>query len=147
MNLEDELTGDKAQAANECCKAVMVAVAPFLLKMDCGGEKATLLAGAAIPTLAGITALFSHPATYDRVCKPGPDEMIFGACYIIATSELHSEGMIMGYSPDIVLKTIELFKKVTGRDYSNIHPALREVLDEYLAEGKDVPDSVKKFVS
>lgn len=128
-NNENEITGKKQEIAQQCITATAK-----LQEVACGvmqeaGEKISLLAGCSIPSLTRLTMVFCDHNHLDSPHTPTADDITLGACYVIATVEDHGEGVVMGFSPETLDKALVIFNTLMGREYPNIAPVLRQMID------------------
>jgi len=141
------MTGQRDQIANSCVQAVARMAQIGISQMDEAPEKVVFLCGTAIPGLAGIALIFAHPDRQEAMFNhQKPDDLAFGALYMIAASEEHPDGICCGWSPLILAKACEMFKTLFGRDYTNLNPALVEMIKERQERASVVPSHLKKFL-
>jgi len=143
----ERMTGDKDKIANGCVGAIAKLAHIGIAQMTEAPEKAVFLCGTAIPGLSGLAILFAHPDKQNAMCNhQTPEDMAFGCLYMLNAVEEHPDGVCCGYSPLILAKAMEMFKTLYGREYTNIHPDLREAIEKRLNEASEVPAHLKKFL-
>jgi hypothetical protein len=145
-NGENEITGPIAEMANKVLGVIAQLLGSTITALKDPGHKVSLLAGSAIPSLAGLATVLSHP-DINKECIVNADELTFASCYIIATAEDHTQGIVMGFSPETVDKALTLFKTIMGREYTNIAPAVRAlILDQKIKAANATPVHLKNFM-
>ena len=145
-NGENEITGPIADMSNKVLEAIAKLLYVAVPKLDNPGHKVSMLAGSAIPSLAGLATVLSHP-DINKECIVNADELTFACCYIIACAENHEKGIVMGFSPETVDKALATFQTLMGRQYVNISPVVLALIAEQKAKAANsIPDSFKKFM-
>ena len=150
--MAEYMRGHKDDAANRAVGEISAIVHKTIAQMDELPEKCVALVGSTITGIQGLAILFANEANQDRMCKQmKADDAAFGALYLIASLEEHSQGVVAGYSLDNVRKVQQMFRKLFGRDYTNLGSNLVEAMrrqDEAFANLPDgVPINLKKFLS
>lgn len=140
----ERISGGKEEISNAVSNAVIKLLHVALTKMDHPGEKACLIGGTAATVLAGLGILFGQHEGPTVLATP--DDVIFGACYTIASIEKHPEGLICGFNFMIVDEAQRLFKTITGHEYP-LNRVVSEAIKTLRDRGVDVPEGFKKFVS
>jgi hypothetical protein len=144
MEEKHRMTGPKADLTSKAFDLVEEIVNTTLTKLI--PDPAPMLCaagGLALPALTAIAKIVASPKT--RMLDTTLDNVIFGSCYLIAATDLHSQGLMVEFSGDAIRKAIQLFKKLTDREYTNIDPGLLQMLQ---AEPKtDIPVHVRKFLN
>ena len=150
MNFDENsrLPKDMEDNANSAVILQQLIMHKNLATMTEPGMKASFLGGMAIMPLSGLAILFSDHRQYNKESNVNPtaDNVMFGALYTIVAIEDHPNGLIAGFDILYIEKAKELYRKITGREYKNLAPAIEEAIRDRLASGNNVPESMKKFV-
>lgn len=146
-NIEGIGSDAEHERANATVKCVNSLVEIGVASMPHESAKVALAAGCAIPPLA-VIALALGKDRPETKSMPTVDEVTFGALYFICGIERYGGGIIAGFTTEIVDKAMIMFKELTGRDYTDIHPVLLSEIARKKAGAteRDVPLGVKKFM-
>lgn len=141
----NRILGRKEAISNAGAQMVLQIAKSITDQLDQQGEKACFLAGVSIVPLAGLAVIFGdHPS--GESIQATPDDVSFGACYVIACIEAHPNGLIAGFSAEIVDKAVQMYKTLFGREYP-LHPDAKRVLAEMATKSQDgIPDHLKSFL-
>ncbi len=140
----NRITGNKEKISNTTAQVTMHILHQALQALDHPGEKACLLGGVAIVPLAGLAVLLGTHK--QEMVSPKPDDVAFGACYVIAAIEEHPQGLISGFSAEIIAKAQELFRNIMGRDYEVNEHARRAIADMRAKAVMETPQHMKPFL-
>lgn len=144
-NNEQEITGQAAEISNHVVQSITKILDVGIQALSNPGEKVTLLAGGSIPSLGGLAYLFSKGS--DASKTPSAAEVAFGACYIIACVDDHPNGIATNFAPETLEKALNIFKAVMGREYTEISPYLRQVIElQKKSANEGTPDYLKNFL-
>ena len=140
----NRITGGKEQMSNNVVQLTMGILHTTLERLDHPGEKACLLSGVALVPLAGLAVLLG--AHEQDMVKPRPDDVIFGACYLMASIEEHPNGLIAGFSAEIIDKAQNMFQQLMGREYPLNEHATRAIAERRAEAALGTPDHLKPFL-
>jgi hypothetical protein len=137
----------KREIAGSLCKAIgmqyMMASTAF---RDDPGECTTLGISVA---MVGIAATCMNITTSSPKRPPTPDEILF-TCLFISNSVAFDRDDTLGveFGIDNVIRTLEQFKEMTGRELKTMNPSLLQVVEEVRAQSssKSFPEGLSKFL-
>ncbi len=145
----NRLDAEKSGISNQVVTGIASVLNAAANRMDSPPEKLLLCAGASIPSLSVIGVMLTQ---YEKDEKPDVnyDLVALGACYVLSCFEDHPQGMIAGYAIEMLEKTFELYKRLTGRDYPNPNKSVMEAINVHKAKvaamSREVPVHLSKFM-
>jgi hypothetical protein len=141
----NRIDGGKEQMANNTVQLTMSILQVALQRLDHPGEKACLLGGVAAVPLSGLAVLLGVYEEGEKI-SPKPDDVIFGACYMISCIEEHPNGMIAGFSAGIIEKAEILFQQLMGREYPINEHVKCAIAQSHAEAASETPDHLKPFL-
>lgn len=145
-NPEDFGPQTEQDYCNDLVRAINATIGEGIGKMPSMGAKIALACGCAIPPLS-ILALALGKERPGATSFAKTESTVFAAFYLICSLEDYGNGMICGFTPETVTKAQAMYKMVMGRDYTDIHPVLLQMMEERVKEAQEAaPDRLKKFV-